>query len=67
MEREFDEAMSGTPGEGEAMDESAARLLERRNSLNAEAEARDETDEAPSSASDFVSEGQDRTSPPQES
>lgn len=54
------------PGEGEAMDESAARLLERRDSLNAETDARGGTDEAPTSASDFVSEGHDRTNPPQD-
>ncbi|MEA1943390.1 MAG: hypothetical protein U9P68_14185 [Pseudomonadota bacterium] len=54
------------PGEAEAMDEAAARLLEQRDRLNAEAEVRDGTDPAPTSASDFVSEGQDRTTPPQD-
>lgn len=54
------------PGEGEAMDASARRLLERRDSLNADADARDGTEETGRNASDFVSEGQDRTTPPQD-
>lgn len=51
-------------GEGEEMDAAARRLLERRDALNEEAES-DEADGPSSDASDFVSEGQDRTTPPQ--
>lgn len=52
------------PGEAEAMDAATRRLLERRDEVIAQAEAREERDQ-PSSASDFVVEGQDRTTPPQ--
>ena len=52
-------------GEGAEMDAQARRLLERRDALNAEAEDREGQD-APSSASDFVNEGQARTTPPQD-
>ena len=51
-------------GEGEEMDAAAQRLLERRDALNEEAES-DEADGPSPDASDFVSEGQDRTPPPQ--
>lgn len=53
------------PGEEEALDRSAQELIRKREALEAEAERVTEAEER-SQPSDFIAEGQDRTTPPEQ-